>query len=57
MLVRGRGLEDVQGAGLPSGFEARDYSEARTGKGVETGQGVETGFPKVLGVGNLRSDQ
>lgn len=57
MSVRGRGLEAAQGAGLPSGFEARDYSEARTGKGAEMGQGVETGFQKELEVENLRSDQ
>lgn len=57
MLVRGRGLEAARGAGLPSGFEARDYSEARTGKGAETGWGVETAFQKVLGVESLQSDQ
>lgn len=57
MLVRGRGLEAVQGAGLPFGCEAPGYFEARTGKGAEMGRGVEMGFRKVLGVENLQSDQ
>lgn len=57
MLVRGRDLEAVQGAGLPFDCEAQGYFEARTGKGAETGRGAEMGFRKVLEVENLRSDQ